>query len=169
MAMMKNYLSRCDLNILFMLLKKSEKELADFRLRMEQGENRHLKARCVELSASICVIQSVIERRLLENGISLMEVSKLVIKSCGALEEVYKEVLKFKIMEGNELVSLDLLEAAVRKLSPDQLVEIIYMGDQTIYGQIASARYDEMLFEVSDDIYAELESKMEMGRKEYLR
>lgn len=72
-----------------------------------------------------------------------------------------------KIMEGQEFVSLDLIEAAIRELSLEQLVELSFQKADTVYGQLALERYDEMLFEVSDEIYAELESKMEMDGKEY--
>lgn len=71
-----------------------------------------------------------------------------------------------KILESDELIDLKLLERAIDKLEMDELMTIIRLKENTVYGVCAVKKYDKMLFDVETDVYDEYVKKKKLDGKE---
>ena len=113
----------------------------------------------------MAIIQNIIVERFLEDSISLVECTRLFIKARGIRKEVYQELFTIKILEADEMLSLDLLEQAMNQLEPEPLMRILRAKENSIYGYLASKTYMKMLFDVEEEVLEELKQKIKIDNE----
>lgn len=163
----KSYLTNFSTNMLFAVLEQNQKELLQLQLKLFDNENILLKTRINQVKYTIAIVENTVVKRFLDENISLNKLINLLLttnKECYIT--IYKEVITQKIIESNETVLLNLLEAAIKHLDVDQLMRIIKAKEDSIYGMMALNSYNEKCLEVDDEVYKELLLKMKQDRRE---
>lgn len=163
----KSYLTNFSTDMLFIVLEQNQKELLQLQLKLLDNENILLKTRINQVKYTIAIIENTVTKRFLEENISLNKLINLLLtsnKECYGT--IYKEAITQKIIESNEAVLLNLLEAAIKHLDVDQLMRIIKAKEDSIYGLMALNSYNEKCLEVDDEVYKELLLKVKQDRRE---
>lgn len=161
----KSYFANFSTNSLFALMEQSKKELDDLEIKLLLSHNQLLIERAKQLQLLLDVSKNVIIKRYLEENISLSEVAKLLTTSEGVRKDVYKDLFTLKILDTNEIISLDLLKSAVDLLELSDLMTIIRTKKDTIYQKLAMKKYDKMIFDVEPEVYQEYLMKKKLDRK----
>lgn len=157
----KSYLANYPTNSLFVVLEQSQIELLDLETKNMNASNILLKHRIQQVRLTMAIAKnSIIERYLKDT--SLRECAKLLINSVGIKESVYQELFTLKLLETNEMISVELLKKAIDKLGIDQLMMIIRMKENTIYEQFATECYHNMIFDVEEEVLGELREKIKL-------
>lgn len=157
----KSYLTNFPTDSLFVVLEQNQKELLDLEIKSTNQPNTLLKQRIQQVRLTIALAKNTIIERYLENT-SLKGCAKLLVSSIGIKESVYQELFTLKLLRANEIISLDLLKKAIDKLEPDQLMMVIRMKENTIYEQVATECYHDMLFDVEEEVLGELREKIKL-------
>ena len=160
----KSYLTNYPTNSLFIVLEQSQRELLDLEVKNMNQSNILLKQRIQQVRLTMTVAKNTIIERYLESS-SLKECAKLLVGSVGIKESVYQELFTLKLLETNEIISLELLEKAIDKLEIDQLMMVIRMKENTIYGQFATECYHDKLFDVEEEVLGELREKIKLDNR----
>ena len=69
------------------------------------------------------------------------------------------------VLRKDEMISLDLLEMSINELDMSQLMLIMVGKDNKLYRELATKKYDEIIFDVEPDVYEELILKKKMDRR----
>lgn len=153
--------------VLFALIKQREQEKIKMEMSYLNSQNPILKVEIRNLQILIQTLKGVIVRKNMMRGISINDAAKKLCKAQGLVEkEVYGEIFKLKVLEGNGVISTELSKRAIDKLPVQQLMDIIHLHEQPMYVDLASRRFDEIIFDVDSDVLDELDEKMEMDIKE---
>ena len=161
----KSYFENFPTCSLFAVLEQNYKELLQLEIKKITKPTPLLKERIRQLELVIAVIKNVIIERYLQDNISLTEIAKRLVKEKGIKQDVYKELLTLKIINSEEFISLELLEQAIDKLELNQIMIIVRSKEDTIYGKTAAKCYDEMIFDVDEEVYKEYINKRIMDSK----
>ena len=162
--MVTKHMYRCKDEVLFALIKQREQE----KLKMEMGylnsQNPVLKVEIRNLQILIQTLKGVIVRKNIMRGISITDAAKKLCTAQGLVEkEVYGEVFKLKVLNGDGMISTELSKRAIDRLPVQQLMDIIHLHEHPMYVELASRRFDEIIFDVDSDV---LDEKIEMDIKE---
>lgn len=149
---------------MFIILEQSQTELFDLKWKKLTKMNILLNERIKQLKLTMAIARNTIIKRYLDST-SLRECAKLLVNSIGIKESVYQEIFALKLLETNEMISLELLKKAIDKLEIDQLMLVIRMKEDTIYGQFATDCYHDMLFDVEEEVLGELKEKIKLDNK----
>ncbi len=165
--MVTKHMYRCKDEVLFALIKQREQE----KLKMEMGylnsQNPVLKVEIRNLQILIQTLKGVIVRKNIMRGISITDAAKKLCTAQGLVEkEVYGEVFKLKVLDGDGMISTELSKRAIDRLPVQQLMDIIHLHEHPMYVELASRRFDEIIFDVDSDVLDELDEKIEMDIKE---
>lgn len=153
--------------VLFALIKQREQEKIKMEMSYLNSQNPILKVEIRNLQILIQTLKGVIVRKNMMRGISINDAAKKLCKAQGLVEkEVYGEIFKLKVLEGNGVISTELSKRAIDKLPVQQLMDIIHLHEQPMYVDLASRRFDEIIFDVDSDVLDELDEKMKMDIKE---
>jgi len=157
--MVTKHMYRCKDEVLFALIKQREQE----KLKMEMGylnsQNPVLKVEIRNLQILIQTLKGVIVRKNIMRGISITDAAKKLCTAQGLVEkEVYGEV--------DGMISTELSKRAIDRLPVQQLMDIIHLHEHPMYVELASRRFDEIIFDVDSDVLDELDEKIEMDIKE---
>lgn len=163
--MVTRHLEGCSTGILFSMMKQRIEELGDLETRYLDTGNPLLQRRIFNLRVTIQAIRSIVIKKTLDKNMRLTHIAKLLNASSGLEEEVYSEVFKLRLLTANEFVPADILNRAIEKLSLEQLMEVISVREGSTYSRLASERFNDMLFDVEDDVMEELHSKILVDRK----
>ena len=164
----KSYFENFPTNSLFVVLEQNNKELIELEIIKLTKPTSLLKEKIKQVELVIAVVKSVIVERYLQDNISLTEIAKRLVKEKGIKQDVYKELFTLKIINTEELISTELLERAIDKLELSQIKMIIRAKEDTIYGKTAIKHYDEMIYDVDEEVYREYVNKriMDSRRKD---
>ncbi len=165
--MVTKHMYLCKDEVLFALIKQREQE----KLKMEMGylnsQNPVLKVEIRNLQILIQTLKGVIVRKNIMRGISITDAAKKLCTAQGLVEkEVYGEVFKLKVLNGDGMISTELSKRAIDRLPVQQLMDIIHLHEHPMYVELASRRFDEIIFDVDSDVLDELDEKIEMDIKE---
>lgn len=153
--------------VLFALIKQREQEKLKLEMSYLNSQNPILRVEIRNLQILIQTLKGVIVRKNMMRGISITDAAKKLCKSQNTIEkEVYGEIFKLKVLEGDGMISTELSRRAIDKLPVQQLMDIIHLHEQPMYVELASRRFDEIIFDVDSDVLDELDEKMEMDIKE---
>lgn len=161
----KSYLTNFPTSTLFIVLEQNINNLLELEAKQLILRNSLLKERIKQAELTINLAKTTIIERYLNNGISLTEIANLLIKSIGIKENVFQELFTLKLLESNEIISIDLLEKAIDKLDISQLMLIMRTKQNTIYGNIATNKYDKMIFDVEPDVLEEYILKKRLDKR----
>ena len=132
-------------------------------------DNSHLllNQRINQVKYTIAIIENTIIERFSCEKITLNKLIELLLDSNNdSKSRIYKELITNKMIDSNELVSLDLLDKVIKLLEVEQLMRIIKARENTIYGQLAISSYNQKCLEVDDEVYKELLVKIKQDRRE---
>ncbi len=150
-----SYLTNFSTDFLFLVLEQNTKELLKLEIKRTEQESKELQGRINQIKLTISIgKQELINRFLIDEKNSLEKIARLLCKSKGIHKEVYQEVFTRKILEQNNLIPVDLLQKVMDYLDLEQIMTIMRKKD-TIYSQLASERYDEIIFDVDEEVYQE--------------
>lgn len=131
------------------------------------SQNPVLKVEIRNLQILIQTLKGVIVRKNIMRGISITDAAKKLCTAQGLVEkEVYGEVFKLKVLDGDGMISTELSKRAIDRLPVQQLMDIIHLHEHPMYVELASRRFDEIIFDVDSDVLDELDEKIEMDIKE---
>lgn len=165
MSNRKSYFENFSTSTLFVVLEQNFRELATLELKYTCMPNKLLKKRIKQIKLVLEVSKNVIVRRYLQEDISLMKIAKLLLNNEGIKKEVYQEIFTLKVLEKDEIISLELLSRVIKELDISELMLIIRNKGNSIYGHLALKRYDELIFDVEPDVYQELVMKKRRDRR----
>lgn len=151
----KSYFTNFSTDSLFVVLEQNYMEYQKLEQKQANNSNPLLKERMKQVELVMAASKSIITERYLEDNVSLNEIAGLLIKSKGIRESVYKNLFTLKLLETNEIISLNLLTNAVNRLDISELMLIIRNKPNTVYSDIALKIYDEMIFDVEPEVYQE--------------
>ncbi len=163
----KSYLVNFSTDALFVVLEQNQNEL--LRLQIKAIDNSHLllNQRINQVKYTIAIIENTIIERFSCEKITLNKLIELLLDSNNdSRSRIYKELITNKMIDSNELVSLDLLDKVIKLLEVEQLMRIIKARENTIYGQLAISSYNQKCLEVDDEVYKELLVKIKQDRRE---
>ncbi len=163
----KSYLVNFNTDALFVVLEQNQNEL--LRLQIKAIDNSHLllNQRINQVKYTIAIIENTIIERFSCEKITLNKLIELLLDSNNdSRSRIYKELITNKMIDSNELVSLDLLDKVIKLLEVEQLMRIIKARENTIYGQLAISSYNQKCLEVDDEVYKELLVKIKQDRRE---
>lgn len=159
----KSYFLNFSTNSLFLTLKETQKELLKLEINYIECPNYLLKTRINQLKFTISSGIKELVKRYLDDSITLENSAKLLIKATSEIEEiVFSKIFVIKVIEGKELISLDLLTSAIDKLELEELVKLVDL--ENTYGKLAKENYIEILFNVGKDIKNEIYLKIKKDR-----
>ena len=93
-------------------------------------------------------------------GISITDAAKKLCTAQGLVEkEVYGEVFKLKVLNGDGMISTELSKRAIDRLPVQQLMDIIHLHEHPMYVELASRRFDEIIFDVDSDVLDDIKEK----------
>ena len=161
----RSYFENFSTSMLFVLLEQNLSELTALEAKYDSIPNRLLKERIEQIKLVLEVSKNVVVNRYLQDNISLMEAANLLLNSEGIQKKVYQEVFTLKVLEKEELIQLDLLSKAIKELDINELMMIIRNKENSVYGNLALQRYDELIFDVEPDVYQELIMKKKKDRR----
>lgn len=161
----RSYFENFSTSMLFVLLEQNLSELTALEAKYDSIPNRLLKERIEQIKLVLEVSKNVVVNRYLQDNISLMEAANLLLNSEGIQKKVYQEVFTLKVLEKEELIQLDLLSKAIKELDINELMMIICNKENSVYGNLALQRYDELIFDVEPDVYQELIMKKKKDRR----
>lgn len=161
----RSYFENFSTSMLFVLLEQNLSELTALEAKYDSIPNRLLKERIEQIKLVLEVSKNVVVNRYLQDNISLMEAVNLLLNSEGIQKKVYQEVFTLKVLEKEELIQLDLLSKAIKELDINELMMIIRNKENSVYGNLALQRYDELIFDVEPDVYQELIMKKKKDRR----
>lgn len=165
--MVTKHLYRCKDEVLFALIKQREKEKLQMEMSYLNTQNPALKVEMRNLQILIQTLKGIIIRKNIDRGIRITDAAKLLCKAQGLVEkDVYGEIFKLKVLEGDGMISTELSKRAIDLLPVQQLMDIIHLHGHPMYVDLASRRFDEIIFDVDSDVLDELDEKMEMDIKE---
>ena len=162
----QSYFTNFSTNSLFAIWEQNVTELSKLELKRLEKNNNLLNERIKQINLVVSTIKSVLMERYLVDDISLDRVVKYFLNSTGIRENFYKDLFVLKILESDGLIDLKLLERAIDKLEMDELMTIIRLKENTVYGVCAVKKYDKMLFDVETDVYDEYVKKIKLDGKE---
>lgn len=151
MSNRKSYFANFPSTSLFVILKKSEEELEE--INSKTNINDGLKTRKKELVLLINSIKSILVNRFINSNMTLREIAIKMINSDRSAKEVYKSLFMLRVIHKEELIDISLLEKAMDELDIDNILMIINSKKGTIYEQIANKKYDELIFQVDEEVY----------------
>lgn len=160
MSKRRSYFANFSTESLFVVLEQNNKELLELEVKKLTNDTKELRDRIKQLELMVAVIKNVIVERHLHDNTSITKIANKLVKEKGIKLEVYKELFTLKVLDTNEIVSLELLEKAIDKLDIGQLTMIIKAKENTVYGNCAIKSYDEMIFDVDEEVYKEYVNKL---------
>lgn len=166
MSKRKSYFTNFSTDSLFVVLEQNNKELLKLEIKKLTKDTKELRDRIKQLELVVAVARNVIVERYMHDNISITNIANKMLKEKGIKLDVYKEIFTLKILENDEMISLELLEQAIDKLDIGQLTMIIKAKENTIYGDCAIKSYDEMIFDVDEEVYKEYVNKLINDSKE---
>ena len=165
----KSYLTNFPTSTLFIVLEQNVKELLELEVKQLKSNNVLLTERISQIKLTINIAKTTIIERYLNNNVSIIEIANSLLASKGIKEEIFQELLTLKLLESNEIISVDLLKEAIDKLDTYWLILIIRNKQDTIYGNIAAImyneKYEQMIFDVEPEVYQEYVKKIDLDRK----
>ena len=160
----KSYFENFSTDTLFIVLEQNIKELSEIEVSSIKL-TKELKNRIEQLELVIAVSKNTIIERFLEENISLTQIAKLLIHSTGIKKSVYKEIFTLMVLKKDEMISIDLLKMAINELDISNLMLIMVSKENELYKELATKKYDEIIFDVEPDVYKELIMKKKMDRR----
>ena len=156
----KYFFSRYPTSYLLAFLDQKEKEA--LRLKTKYLENNDVKLfrRIKYLEVLIMLMKATVTERYLEENMSLTKCGCLLLKSRRSKREILKDVFTTKLINGNDLIEVELLEKVISELNIDNLQQIIDSNKEDISVMYAKLRFDELLFEVDEEVKLELKQKL---------
>ena len=164
MSNRKSYFENFPTDTLFLVLEQNIRELSEIETGSFKVTNE-LKNRIKQLELTVTISKNKIIERFLQDNISLTQIAKLLISSTGIRKSVYKEIFTLMVLRKDEMISLDLLEMSINELDMSQLMLIMVGKDNKLYRELATKKYDEIIFDVEPDVYEELILKKKMDRR----
>ncbi len=164
----KSYVANFPTNLLFPVLEQNQKELLKLEWNRIEHETKELKDRIKQVELTISLVKNTIINRYLEENISFTKVARLLCKSTGIQKEIYQELFVAKIMNTNELISVDLLNQAISCLDLDQIMKLMRNQDK-IYSDMVESRFDELIYDVDQEVYENYLEKERKDKNEYQR
>ena len=161
----KSYFVNFPTNSLFLVLEQNLKQLNDLEQKLAIKNNQLLKERIKQVELVVAVSKNVIIERYLEAKISLTKIAHLLTTSEGIKESVYKELFTLKVLESDDIISIDLLTEAIDKLDISELMMIIRKKPNTVYANVALEKWDEIIFDVEPEVYEEYVLKKKLDGK----
>lgn len=149
---------------LFAILKQRIEEVNI--LKNKEYKSSLLETRINDLEAFIRVVKNLLVERFLEENMSLSLCGKKLLDSEGIVQDVYKEVFTLELLEKDELMDINLLVEVVNKLDVDHIQMIMHAKKDTVYEGVATERFNEMIFDVGEDVYNELLEKKDIDESE---
>lgn len=165
MSNRKSYFENFSTSTLWIVLEQNFRELTTLELKYATTPNKLLKDRIKQIKLVLEVSKNVVVNRYLQDNISLMKIANLLLNSEGIKKKVYQELFTLKVLEKEELISLELLSKVIQELDISELMMIIRNKEDSIYGSLALRRYDELIFDVEPDVYQELIMKKIKDRR----
>ncbi|MDD6223598.1 MAG: hypothetical protein PUB18_01180 [bacterium] len=162
----ESYFANFSTSSLFVLLEQNLAQLTNLELKQTTNDHSLLKNRIFQLQFAVSIIRSILIDRYLKEKISLTQIANYLLWATGIREDVYQELFTLKLLESDEFIELTLLEKAIHKLDMEKLMAIIQLKEDTIYGTYAVRRYDEMIFDVEEDVFEEYVKKIKFDEKE---
>ncbi len=150
MSKRKSYYENFSTSSLFALLKQSYIELELFE---EKKETRELKKAIFELEVLIRRIKKIIENRYIEEEASINRIATDYLNCDPYFKEVYKDIFLTRLLTADEFVDVNLINRVINTLDIEDIFIIMNSKEDSIYGKLASKRYDKMVFEVEEDVY----------------
>ena len=160
----KSYFENFSTDTLFIVLEQNIKELSEIEVSSIKL-TKELKNRIEQLELVIAVSKNTIIERFLEENISLTQIATLLIHSTGIKKSVYKEIFTLMVLKKDEMISIDLLKMAINELDISNLMLIMVSKENELYKELATKKYDEIIFDVEPDVYKELIMKKKMDRR----
>ena len=160
----KSYLTNYSTDTLFVVLEQSQRELLDLETKNMNSSNILLKQRIQQVKLTMAIAKNTIIERYMKDT-SFGACARLLIHSEGIKTSVYQELFTSKLLETNEMISLQLLKKAIDKLEVDQLMLVIRMKGNSAYGQFATECYYDMLFDVEEGVLGKLKEKIKLDNK----
>lgn len=160
----KSYLTNFPTETLFLVLEQNAKELLELEIKKVDKNSIQLQKRINQVKLTISIGKKELINRYLKGNISLNQVANLVCQSNGIRQDIYKELFTRKVIEENELISVDLLRKVINNLELEQIMTIMQNKD-TIHQEIAEKRFDEIIYDVEKEVMEELEKKKRMDRR----
>ena len=166
MSKRKSYFTNFSTDSLFVVLEQNNKELLKLEIKKLNKDTKEIRDRIKQVELVIAVVRNVIVERYMHDDTPITKIANKIVKENGIKLDVYKEIFTLKVLEKDEMISLELLEKAIDKLDIGQLTMIIKARENTVYGDYAIKSYDEMIFDVDEEVYKEYVNKLINDSKE---
>lgn len=165
MSKKKSFFLNFSTNSLFLVLEENVNVLASLEVKLNNNYNMHLKHQIKMTELVIKTVKKEIINRYLKEDIPLNKIANLVLSSDGIKKLIYQELFTLRVIEKDEMISLDVLERVINSLDIDELSLIIRDKNNSVYRILALKRYDEIIFDVDNDVYEEMVMKKRLDRR----
>lgn len=161
----KSFFLNFSTSSLFLVLEENVNALSALEVKLNNNYNKHLKHQIKITELVIKTIKKEIINRYLKENVSLSKIANLVLNSDGIKKLIYQEIFTLRVIEKDEMISLDVLERVINGLDIDELSLIIREKNSSIYRELSLKRYDEIIFDVDNDVYEEMIMKKRLDRR----
>ena len=146
--------------LLFTLLNQYYHELD--KLDSKSSDVDSVKSFRKDTMVTIKFIEKTLVDRFKDSNMTLKEIANKLLNAQEHETAVYNRLFVERVL-GNqpELIDISLLEKVINILDVEDLYSIMEKKKDTIYGDLANNRYQEMMFEVEKDVETALEKKKE--------
>ena len=154
------YFSNFPTEYLLMLLDQKERQKLQFKAKYLEKNDLKTFNKIKYLEILTMLIRECLTERFLKEDMSLNKCGSLLLKSKKSKREILRNVFTIKVVEKEELIDLEMLKKIINELSIDNLQAIINTNRESTVVSYAKFRFDELLFEVDEEIKNELKQKI---------